>query len=417
MRVFKFGGASVKDAASIKNVKSVLIQTGYNHLVVVVSAMGKTTNALEKVVYNYFHDKKEVNHAINEVLTYHHHILSELFPDKKHVVYEEVAVLFKEMKRFLELNKSPNHPFVYDQIVSFGELISTKIISIYLNEEGVTNTWLDSRECIKTDSNHRDAGIDWETTKTRILENVPSNALTITQGFIGANENNFTTTLGREGSDYTAAIYAYCLDAESVTIWKDVPGVLNADPRVFKETQLLQQISYREAIEMAFYGASVIHPKTLQPLRQKEIPLQVKSFLNPMQPGTSVAKGADLIPAVSCFIVKKEQVLISLSSLDFSFMVEDHIGEVFKLLHQYKMKVNMIQNSAISFSICVDNKFNKLDELYSRLQSSFKVRFIDDVTLYTIRHFKEKEIADLEKNYKVLLKQQTKNTVQIVIKE
>lgn len=416
MRVYKFGGASVKDAASIKNMKSVLEQTGYNNLVVVVSAMGKTTNALEKVIHNYFHDKKEVNNAINVVLKFHHSILSDLFPDKKHVVYEEIAFLFKEMKRFLELNKSPNHSFVYDQVVSFGELISTKIISIYLNEEGIENTWLDSRECIKTDNSHRDANIDWETTKTRIKEKVQLDKLTITQGFIGANDNNFTTTLGREGSDYTAAIFAYCLDAESVTIWKDVPGVLNADPRVFKDTELLQQISYREAIEMAFYGASVIHPKTLQPLRQKEIPLQVKSFLNPLAAGTSVAKGVDLFPAISCFIVKKEQVLISLSSLDFSFMVEDHIGEVFKLLHQYKMKVNLIQNSAISFSVCVDNKFDKLDELVSRLKSNFKVRFNENVTLYTIRHFRERDVFDMERRFEVLLKQQNRDTVQIVVK-
>jgi aspartate kinase len=238
----------------------------------------------------------------------------------------------------------------------------------------------------------------------------------VTQGFLGSNENNFTTTLGREGSDYTAAIFAYCLGGESVTIWKDVPGVLNADPRVFKETQLLQQISYREAIEMAFYGASVIHPKTLQPLQRKEIPLYVKSFLNPLQEGTSVSKGKDLEPAVSCYIVKKEQVLISLSSLDFSFMMEDHIGDVFKLLHEYKMKVNLIQNSAISFSVCVDNKFNKLDELLTKLKPKFKLRYNENVTLYTIRHFNEKEVDRLEKQFEVFVKQQSRETIQLVVR-
>jgi len=258
--------------------------------------------------------------------------------------------------------------------------------------------------------------VDWELTQNRIKEKVAPGQLTVTQGFLGSNENNFTTTLGREGSDYTAAIFAYCLGGESVTIWKDVPGVLNADPRVFKETQLLQQISYREAIEMAFYGASVIHPKTLQPLQRKEIPLYVKSFLNPLQSGTSVAKGKDLEPAVSCYIVKKEQVLISLSSLDFSFMMEDHIGDVFKLLHEYKMKVNLIQNSAISFSVCVDNKFNKLDELLTKLKPKFKLRYNENVTLYTIRHFNDKEVDRLEKQFEVFVKQQSRETVQLVVR-
>ncbi len=416
MRVFKFGGASVKDAESIRNVKTVLEQTGYDNLVVVVSAMGKMTNALEKVVHNYFNDKGEMQAAIAEVITYHHSILGDLFPEKGHLVYEEVARLFKEMKRFLESNKSPDHSYVYDQIVCFGELISTKIVSFYLQNENINNTWLDSRECIKTDSTYRDANVDWDLTHSRIKTMVNPKSLTITQGFLGANYNNFTTTLGREGSDYTAAIFAYCLDAKNVTIWKDVPGVLNADPRVFEETQLLQQISYREAIEMAFYGASVIHPKTLQPLQRKEIPLFVKSFLNPLQPGTSVAKGKDLEPAVSCYIVKKDQLLISLSSLDFSFMMEDHIGDVFKLLHDYQMKVNLIQNSAISFSVCVDNKFNKMQELLSRLKPKFKVNYNENVTLYTIRHFKEADISLFEKRFQVIVKQQSRETVQLIVK-
>ncbi|NCT16870.1 MAG: aspartate kinase [Flavobacteriaceae bacterium CG_4_8_14_3_um_filter_34_10] len=416
MRVFKFGGASVKDTESIKNVKTVLEQTGYDELVVVVSAMGKMTNALEKVVHHYLYNSKEVQNVMDEVVQFHHTILVDLFPEKAHPIYEKVASLFKEMKRFLESNKSPNYSYVYDQIVCYGELVSTKIISAYLNSENITNTWLDSRECIKTDSSYRDANVDWELTRSRIKTIVKKKGLTITQGFLGANYNNFTTTLGREGSDYTAAIFAYCLDAKNVTIWKDVPGILNADPRVFKETILLQQISYKEAIEMAFYGASVIHPKTLQPLQRKEIPLYVKSFLNPMDPGTSVAKGKDLDPAVSCYVVKKEQLLISLSSLDFSFIMEDHIGDVFKLLHEHQMKVNLIQNSAISFSVCVDNRFNKLEELLSALKPKFKVNFNENVTLYTIRHFKEAEVVLLENNFQVLVKQQSRETVQFVVK-
>lgn len=416
MRVFKFGGASVKDAQGVKNVLSVLETTGTNNLVVVVSAMGKTTNALEKVVTDYLGKSSEMKASLAFVQDYHYNIVEALFPEKSNPVYSEVHALFEELKSFFELNKSTSHAYVYDQVVSYGELISTKIISRFLDKNCIKNNWLDSRECIKTDSNYRDAGVDWEKTQNHIKDKVNTQALTVTQGFIGSNENNFSTTLGREGSDYTAAIFAYCLGAESVTIWKDVPGVLNADPREFENTTLLQQISYREAIEMAFYGASVIHPKTLQPLQRKEIPFFVKSFLNPTQPGTSVAKGKDLIPAVSCYIVKKEQVLISLSSLDFSFMMEDNIGEVFKLLHKNKMKVNMIQNSAISFTVVADNRYNKLEELLTQLRSKFRVRYNENVTLYTIRHFKESEIEKMENGFEVLLKQQSRDTMQLVVR-
>ena len=245
-----------------------------------------------------------------------------------------------------------------------------------------------------------------------------SNGITITQGFIGSeHSHHFTTTLGREGSDYSAAIFAYCLNAESVTIWKDVPGILNADPRHFKNPKLLNQISYKEAIELAFYGASVIHPKTLQPLQRKEIPLFVKSFYSPLESGTCVGKGVTLDPITSCFILKKNQVLISLSSLDFSFIMEDSISDVFKLLHLYKMKVDLIQNSAISFSVCVDNKFNNLESLLVKLREKFRVTWNEDVTLYTVRHSTSKEIESLFKGKNMLLKQENRETVQLVIKE
>src|SRR5690606_34329016 len=256
----------------------------------------------------------------------------------------------------------------------------------------------------------------WEKTQKSVLEGVNRGKLNVTQGFLGSDENNFTTTLGREGSDYTAAIFAYCLNAESVTIWKDVPGVLNADPRYFEETQLLNQISYREAIELAFYGASVIHPKTLQPLQRKEIPLYVKSFINPEAPGTKVTKGKGIEPNVPCFITKRDQVLIRLSSLDFSFIVEENISEIFKLLHDYRMKVDLIQNSAISFSVCVDNKFNNFDNLIKILESKFKVTHYQNVSLYTIRHFNEKAIEFLQNGREVLLEQRTKETLQLVVK-
>lgn len=281
MRVFKFGGASVKDADAIKNVVNVLQEVGYNDTLVVISAMGKITNAMEKVVESYFNDKDAVQESLQEVMEYHNSILLDLFQNPNHPVYGKVKVLFEEVKGFLAWNKSPKYAFVYDQVVCYGELLSTTIVSAYLNEIGISNTWLDVRTLIKTDSNNRDAQVNWERSQQEVVSNVDISKLNITQGFLGSDDNNFTTTLGREGSDYSAAILAYCLNAESVTIWKDVPGVLNADPRNFENAQLLDKISYREAIELAFYGASVIHPKTLQPLQRKEIPLKVKSFVNP----------------------------------------------------------------------------------------------------------------------------------------
>ncbi|MFY0482320.1 aspartate kinase [Flavobacterium sp. PLA-1-15] len=417
MRVFKFGGASVKDAAGVRNVYDVLQKVGYEDVLLVVSAMGKTTNALEVVIKNYFEKSKELQASVQEVKKYHNEIMMDLFEDEKHLVFKNVTTLFAELEYFLNHNKSPNYNFVYDQIVSFGELISTTILSHYMNYKDIKTNWIDVRDFIKTDSNYRDAGVDWDLTQQNISKNVKRKILNVTQGFLGSDENNFTTTLGREGSDYTAAIFAYCLNAESVTIWKDVPGVMNADPRYFENATLLNQISYREAIELAFYGATVIHPKTLQPLQRKEIPLYVKSFINPVLPGTSVSKGADLEPHLPCFIVKREQLLISLSSIDFSFIMEENISEIFALLHQYKMKVSLIQNSAISFSVCIEDKFGNFNELKNILSKKFKVSYNDNVSLYTIRHFDEKASQMVEQNKNVLLKQVSRETMQIVTKE
>ncbi len=417
MRIFKFGGASVKDADGVKNLAHVLEQVGFENTLLVVSAMGKTTNALEVVIRNYFDKSNELNASLQEIRKYHNQILLDLFENEDHEVFYEVTSLLDDLEYFIRSNKSPNYNFVYDQVISLGELVSTTIVSFYLKEIGITNTWLDVRNFIKTDTNYRDANVDWEQTQNLIKKGVNKNALNITQGFIGSDENNFTTTLGREGSDYTAAIFAYCLSAESVTIWKDVPGVLNADPRYFENAILLNQISYREAIELAFYGASVIHPKTLQPLQRKEIPLYVKSFINPLLAGTSVSKGADLEPHVPCFIVKKNQLLLSLSSLDFSFIMEEHISEVFALFHQYKVKVNLIQNSAISFSVCIEDKFNNFEELRKILAKKFKVSYNENVSLYTIRHFDEKSKDIVETNKTVLLKQISRETLQIITKE
>ncbi|HKO78621.1 MAG TPA: aspartate kinase [Flavobacterium sp.] len=417
MRVFKFGGASVKDAAGIKNVYDVLQQVGYEDVLVIVSAMGKTTNALEEVIKNYFDKSPELNSSVQEVKKYHNQILLDLFEDETNEVFAAVNAQFADLEYFLAHNKSPNYNFVYDQIVSFGELISTTILSHFMAFKGIQTQWLDVRNFVKTDSTYRDAEVDWELTQKNIANNIKRKILNITQGFLGSDENNFTTTLGREGSDYTAAIFAYCLNAESVTIWKDVPGVMNADPRYFENASLLNQISYREAIELAFYGASVIHPKTLQPLQKKEIPLYVKSFINPLLKGTSVSKGVDLEPYLPCFIVKRSQLLISLSSIDFSFIMEENISEIFGLFHQFKLKVNLIQNSAISFSVCVEDKFGNFNELNAILSKKFKVDFTENVTLYTIRHFNENAAQTVEENKTVLLKQVSRETMQIVTKE
>lgn len=417
MRVFKFGGASVKDADGIKNVYDVLQKVGHEDVLVVISAMGKTTNAMEVVVKNYFDKSPELKSSIQDVKKYHNQILLDLFDDENHAVFAAINSLFGDLEYFLEHNKSPNYNFVYDQIVSMGELISTTLVSHYFNHRGLKNQWVDVREFIKTDNTYRDAVVNWEQTQQNIKKGIKKKILNITQGFLGSDENSFTTTLGREGSDYSAAIFAYCLNAESVTIWKDVPGVLNADPRYFDNTVLLNQISYREAIELAFYGASVIHPKTLQPLQRKEIPLYVKSFINPLLPGTSVSKGSDLEPQTSCFIVKKGQLLISLSSLDFSFIMEENISEIFSLLHKYKMKVHLIQNSAISFSVCVDDKFNNFNELKTILSKKFKVTYNEDVSLYTIRHFDDRSADAVTENKEVLVRQLSRETLQLVTQD
>ncbi|MDN3665248.1 aspartate kinase [Algibacter miyuki] len=414
MQIFKFGGASVKDANGVKNVASVLQKTGYKNTLVVVSAMGKTTNALERVVKSYFDNKPELQSSLQEVKKFHNEILIDLFPNENHGVFKKINDFFSELNQFLASNKSPDYNFVYDQIIGFGELVSTTIISAYLNQIGLDNIWVDVRNHIKTDNYYRRANVNWEATQQLISSSFNTSVLNITQGFLGSDANNFTTTLGREGSDYTAAIYAYCLNAESVTIWKDVPGVLSADPRYFDNAQLLTNISYREAIELAFYGASVIHPKTLQPLQRKEIPLYVKSFLEPESMGTKISKNATLNPVVPCFIVKKNQILISISSLDFSYIVEENISEIFNLLHLYKMKVDVIQNSAISFSVCIDNIFDNLDKLLHHLKSKFKVVCNQNVSLYTIRHYNEMSINKIEANKTVLLKQLTPEIVQIV---
>ena len=416
MRIFKFGGASVKDASSVKNVANVLQKVGYEDVLIIVSAMGKTTNALEAVVETYLNNPGQLKTALQELEAFHLNIVADLLGENKTPLVEKVRGLIQELATFFKHNKAPNYSFVYDQTVSFGELLSTTIIVDYLVSIGLPAKWLDARQCVKTDDYYRDANLDWELTQTKIKEQVKGAKLIVSQGFIGSDANNFTTTLGREGSDYSAAIFGYALGAESVTIWKDVPGVLNGDPRHFEDTVLLNQISYREAIELAFYGASVIHPKTLQPLQRKEIPLYVCSFIAPEGKGTAVSKGQTLEPYVPCYIIKKDQVLLKLSSLDFSFIVEDNISEIFALLSRFQMRVELIQNSAISFSVVVNNKYNRLEELLAELRAKFKVTVTEDVNLFTVRHF-DQAAKEKVRSYgeKILLEQRTRETLQVVL--
>lgn len=418
MKVFKFGGASVKDAAGVKNILRVLRRTGFKDTLIVVSAMGKTTNALEQVVHSFFENKEQFPQDMEKVREDHHRIIEELFESESAAINQKVNALFDGVLTFLNTTDIEEYSLVYDQVVSVGELVSTTIISAYMEREGMENTWLNARECIKTDAYFRDANLYWTDTEAAIQQAVNGKSTLISQGFIGSASNGLTTTLGREGSDYSAAIFAYALGADSVTIWKDVPGVLNGDPRKFSDTVLLHQISYREAIELAFYGASVIHPKTLQPLQRKEIPLYVKSFENPENKGTAVSKGKTLHPEVPCYIVKNDQTLLKLSSKDFSFMVEDNISEIFALLHQYQMRVEMIQNSAISFSICIYNKYSKLEPLLEALKTKFKVEVTDGVSLYTIRHFDKPAINFIKNKVgEILVEQRTTDTAQFVVRE
>jgi len=415
MKVFKFGGASVKDYHGVINLFKVIKLLGAKKKIIVVSAMGKTTNAFEKVVDAYFNDLNQINFFIDEIKKMHFNIIENLFKNIDDQVRFKVAEIFSKLDKFISSNNNMDYSYVYDQIVSNGELLSTIIIHNYLKNNGLKNCWLDSRICIKTDSYFRDSNLDWIETEKQIKKRVDKNLITITQGFIGSDSKNNTTTLGREGSDYTAAIFAYALDAKSVTIWKDVPGILNGDPRIFDDLILLNKISYREAIELAFYGASVIHPKTLQPLKRKEIPLFVKSFEDPLKDGTSVSKGISIDPNVPCYILKSNQVLLKMSSKDFSFIVEENISEIFSLLHKYQMKVELIQNSAISFSVCVNNKYDRLEELISILKLKYELKVYKNVELYTIRHFNKESIKSLNKfKDKIILEQRTEKTLQVV---
>jgi aspartate kinase len=358
---------------------------------------------------------------LQEVKSYHTGIMDQLFPDANAEVYTKVNNLFVEVEWALE-DEPRGYDFVYDQIVSAGELISTTIVSAYLDQTGMANKWLDVRDCLLTDNTYREGKVNWEESGKRLKEVLmpmitERNPIVITQGFIGGTSENFTTTLGREGSDYTAAIIAHLLDAESVTIWKDVPGVLNADPKFFADAQKLEQLSYHDAIELAYYGASVIHPKTIKPLENKNIPLYVKSFVQPSAKGTVIGKDLQTKPQVPSFIFKSDQVLISIAARDFSFIAEENLSGIFSAFAQMGVKINLMQNSAISFSVCVDDDEHKTPRLIDWLKKSYWVRYNQGVQLYTIRYYYPSTIDTLSQGREILLEQRSRNTAQLVMKE
>jgi aspartate kinase len=418
MLVFKFGGASVKDAQGIINLGKVVNSYADNQILVVVSAMGKTTNALEQLTNAYVNGTGDVHEIFDQIKEYHYELLHQLFGDS-HPVFDEVANTFVEIDWMIEDEPHDDYDFIYDQIVSIGELVSTRIVNAWFNQEGIVSKWIDVRSYIHTDNTYREGVVDWDKTRSSIQEAIPellNNSIVITQGFLGGTSENFTTTLGREGSDYTASIFAACLGAESVTTWKDVPGILNADPKFFTDTIKFDELSYQEAIEMTYYGASVIHPKTIKPLQNAGIPLLVKPFTHPDVPGTIIKDLAVNKFDKPVIILKQNQVLLSISANDYSFISEVHLSEIFSLFAKNQVKVNMMQTSALSFTVCIDHKPEKFNVLLQSLKQLFKVKYNENLTLITLRHYTDTAVTTLTEGKTVLMKQTNRNTAQIVIK-
>lgn len=419
MLVFKFGGASVKNAESVRNVAKILNASKEAYVLVIVSAMGKTTNKLETLLSCFMvDDEVGFNAAFHEIKDFHREIVDGLFPDGNENLGQQISTLYTELGQQFSQSRKDNESELYDAVVCYGELISTRIVNAYLNTSGTPSDWLDASTLVLTDDKFRSALVDMETTSVRIhaavSERFVSKKTLVTQGFIGATADGRRTTLGREGSDYSGAIFSYALHAESLTIWKDVDGMYNADPNLFPEAQKINQVSYKEAIELSYYGASVIHPKTIQPLQNKNIPLYVKSFLDPDLSGTVIQKDAS--NTIPCYIVKKNQVLVSLSTRDFSFIAERHLSEIFSIYDGLDMKINIMQNSAVNFSALFDAKnFNEKRTIDS-FASRYSLRYNSDLELITIRQFTPEIIKELTANREILLEQRTRETVRFVVR-
>ena len=418
MLVFKFGGASVKDAVGLVNLANVVKKYEGNHLLIVVSAMGKTTNVLEKLVKAFVDHDNQLYSIFNDIKQYHHEILWELF-EQSHPIFNDIVNAFVEIDWIIEDDPHENYDFVYDQIVSIGEMVSTRIVNAYLNKAGVKSQWLDVRDFIHTDNTYREGVVLWDKTRASISHDIPAMLVKgpiVTQGFLGGTSENFTTTLGREGSDYTAAIFAACLGAESVTTWKDVPGILNADPKFFEDTVKFDELSYTEAIEMTYYGASVIHPKTIKPLQNARIPLLVKPFADPGAPGTIISENAVNQYTKPVIILKQNQVLMSVSAKDYSFISENHLSEIFRFFAQNQIKVNMMQTSALSFSVCFDFYEERFNRLLTELNQNFKVKYNNGLSLITVRHYSDASLRELKNDKTILLEQVSRNTIQMIVK-
>ena len=422
MLVFKFGGASVKDANAVRNVAKILHLYPKEKLLVVISAMGKTTNLLETIVNAYWNKETSAfENAIQEAKKYHLQIANDLFQDASAPIFSEIQELFHTLQQ--KINETPSNDFSleYDQIVSLGEVLSTKIVSAFLLSAEFSVSWADARNLICTDASYRDGNVNWQKTQIAVEEKLipvfKEKNIVITQGFIGSSEQNKTTTLGREGSDYSAGIFAFCINAKSVTIWKDVPGMLNADPKYFEDTVKLDEISFKEAIELSYYGASVIHPKTIKPLQNKGIPLYVKSFISPKEKGTIIHSCADYDELVPSFIVKKNQLLLSIMPKDFSFMVEENLRDVFDLLSKTKVKINLMQNSAVSFSFLVDADKIDFSHLLTLFQTNYEVKFNNDLELVTIRHYDQATIDKMSEGKNKILEQRDRQTVRLLLKK
>jgi len=420
MKVYKFGGASVKNADGVRNLEKILRNhNSQERLVVVISAIGKTTNLLEQVLDAYYYDKSKLPELTATLRENHYTIVRELAMGDDSLIMNRLNEIFALLDKVLAGPHSGNFDYDYDRIVSFGEILSTTLISNYLNAVGVRNEWADARLLIRTDHNYREGKVDWENSARLIQEKVgkilqgDDTHVVITQGFIGGTEEMLPTTLGREGSDYSAAIFAFVLEAESVTIWKDVPGLLNADPKFFPDAVKLEQIPYEEAIELAYYGASVIHPKTLKPLQNKQIPLFVKPFLHPEESGSRIDAGK-MTEHVPCYIFKTNQVLISIYPKDFSFIAVENLDEIFSIISKNKIKINLMQNSALSFSICCDNKVHKIEKLITDLSVKYKVKYNLNIELITIRHYTDDIVNKVIKDKDVLVEQRSRATVQLV---
>lgn len=419
MDIFKFGGASIQNGQAIKNIKQIVEPYKQGKLLIVVSAMGKATNALEALVHAFYQESPDADRLFTEIKAFHFNVIRDLFPDPGHPIYDEVNNTFVEIDWILEDGPLDGFDYLYDQIVSIGELVSSKIVAAFLKDQGLPVRWIDARNYVQTDNNFRDAGVDWEKTEYQIQQTLPAlleHHILLTQGFIGSTSENFTTTLGREGSDYTAAIFAACLNAESATIWKDVPGVLNADPKWFSSTELIPELSYRDAIELTYYGATVIHPKTIKPLENKEIPLFVRSFSDLSNQGTCIRRSQESLPVPS-FIFKVNQVLISILPKDFSFILEDNLSHIFNLFHKHKVKINMMHNSAVSFSVSSDFDPQKITPLTDELKRRFDVTIQKNLELVTIRYFNQQTIDRVLVNKKIILEVKDSYTCQMLIKD